>query len=93
MKKGHAITIYVDDGSASTWEDLNMDETTEVVVKGKRFVVKKFGQWEKLYDGNYKCSHCGAWFCTRDDYGNPEDKMPDYKYCPNCGASMETDSE
>ena len=48
MKKGHAITIYVDDGSASTWEDLNMDETTEVVVKGKRFVVKKFGQWEHL---------------------------------------------
>ena len=49
----------------------------------------KYGRWVKLYECNYKCSVCGAWFRTRDDYGNPEDKLPDYRYCPMCGAKVD----
>lgn len=41
------------------------------------------GNWEKLYDRNYKCSYCGAWFSLERD-----SVIKGFKYCPNCGASM-----
>lgn len=44
------------------------------------------GKWEKLFTGNYKCSFCGAWYKTCDDYGNGEDGSLDWNFCPNCGS-------
>lgn len=42
------------------------------------------GEWEYLYDGNYKCSECGScWTCE----GTPIESG--LNYCPNCGAEME----
>ena len=61
----------------------------DYIIKTTDVAEVKHGRWQKLYECNYKCSVCGAWFRTRDDYGNPEDKVPDYRYCPNCGAKME----
>ena len=39
--------------------------------------------WEKVYDRNYKCSVCGAW------YEADEEEILDFDYCPHCGAKMD----
>ena len=44
----------------------------------------KHGRWEKLYQGNYKCSECGDWWAADD-----EEEIKTFRYCPNCGARME----
>ena len=42
------------------------------------------GHWEKLYERNYKCSVCGAWYKTDE-----EKEILDFDYCPHCGAKMD----
>ena len=43
----------------------------------------KRGEWIYLYEGNYKCSVCGAW------YGVDETPVKaGMEYCPNCGSQM-----
>lgn len=42
----------------------------------------KHGRWEYLYDGNYKCSECGSWWCCTDL------QIDEMNFCPNCGADM-----
>ena len=43
----------------------------------------KHGSWKYLYDGNYKCSECGSWWCCTDS------QIDEMNYCPNCGAKMD----
>lgn len=43
---------------------------------------RKRGEWLYLYDGNYKCSVCGSWWCCTDS------QIYEMNYCPNCGADM-----
>ena len=76
------------DPNVKTWQDVNPKDIHTVFLKGVKYSKVKYGHWDKLYGANYKCSACGAWYQTKDDYGNPEDKMPEYNYCPNCGALM-----
>lgn len=45
---------------------------------------QKHGHWEKLYNKNYKCSVCGAWYETDE-----EEEILDFDYCPRCGAKMD----
>lgn len=44
----------------------------------------KRGKWEKIFDRNYKCSSCGAWW-----YVETYDELRDLAFCPTCGAQME----
>lgn len=44
---------------------------------------KKQGEWVYLYDGNYKCSECCAWYSCE---GEPIEQ--EMSFCPNCGADM-----
>lgn len=48
----------------------------------------KHGRWIKKYRGNYLCSVCGAWYRTKDDYGNIIDGEMTANYCESCGAKM-----
>lgn len=41
------------------------------------------GKWIYLYDGNYKCSECGAWWTCEETPVNSG-----MNFCPNCGADM-----
>lgn len=41
------------------------------------------GEWVCLYDGNYKCSACGAWYTVE-----LEPTEVEMNFCPNCGADM-----
>ena len=41
------------------------------------------GEWICLYDGNYKCSACGAWYAVE-----LEPTEVEMNFCPNCGADM-----
>ena len=49
----------------------------------------RYGHWEHLYGGQYKCSNCGAWWGSEyaDEITN------DFYYCPNCGAKMDRKGE
>lgn len=46
-----------------------------------------YAQWEPIYDvfadDVFKCSHCGTWNHVKTVMGKP-----DWKYCPECGATM-----
>lgn len=44
------------------------------------------GRWEKPLVGHNRCSVCGALYKTCDDYGNVEDGILDWDYCPICGS-------
>ena len=48
----------------------------------------KHGKWEKISVRNYKCSCCNAWWSV-----DRNSTMKDFKYCPSCGARMDTDGE
>lgn len=51
----------------------------------------KHGKWieKETYLGTYyDCSICGESFCFIE--GSPTDNL--YKYCPNCGAKMDGES-
>lgn len=54
---------------------------------------ERHGRWIKKYRGNYLCSVCGAWYRTTDDYGNIIDGEMLAKYCEDCGAKMDGDTE
>lgn len=47
-------------------------------------VQERKGRWVELYDSNYKCSECGAWWHSDDMDINEE-----FRFCPSCGAHME----
>ena len=48
----------------------------------------KHGRWE--IDGHHRrCSECSVYFCIQDREG---DLIPN-KFCPNCGAFMESEDE
>lgn len=55
----------------------------------------RHGQWVEMYqeevmfEGVYKCSHCGEMYSFTD--GTPEDNK--YNYCPHCGAKMDGGAE
>lgn len=49
----------------------------------------RHGRWIKKYRGNYLCSVCGAWYRTKDDYGNIIDGEMTPNYCESCGARMD----
>ena len=51
-------------------------------------VTQKSGKWLK-HSYARKCSGCGSVTCWTDDEGTP---IPD-KYCPNCGAKMESEDK
>jgi rubrerythrin len=56
--------------------------------KNKWLKSQKSGKW--IIDGyERKCSKCGVSFCETDDVG---DYIPD-KFCPNCGAKMESEDK
>jgi DNA-directed RNA polymerase subunit RPC12/RpoP len=45
---------------------------------------RKNGRWVELYDSNYKCSECGAWW-----HSDEMDINEEFRFCPSCGAKME----
>lgn len=47
-------------------------------------VEAKHGEWIWKTEDKYKCSHCH--YATRVDEVMG---IPQYKYCPNCGAKMD----
>ena len=47
------------------------------------------GEWIELYEDNYKCSACGAWWTLLE--GTPQDN--EMNFCPVCGARMVEDGE
>lgn len=51
-------------------------------------VEMKYGEWIWNTEDKYKCSHCH--YTTRVDEVMG---LPQYKYCPNCGAKMSSDYE
>lgn len=51
------------------------------------------GKWNYLFNSNYGCSICGAWYQTTDNYGNPSDAPIKFKFCPNCGADMREEED
>lgn len=51
------------------------------------------GKWisqEEYFDEYFECSVCGAGFCTLDGLSPEENNM---KYCPECGAKMDSEVE
>lgn len=54
---------------------------------------ERHGRWIKKYRGNYLCSVCGAWYRTKDDYGNIIDGEMTANYCEPCGSKMSEDEE
>ena len=51
---------------------------------------RRKGHWIYRREDKYSCSKCGT--TTRVDESGIEEK-PMYKFCPNCGAEMESEKE
>ena len=83
------------------WEPTPLNENFRLEVEVKPFNTfpaadvqeVKHGRWIKKYRGNYLCSECGAWYRTKDDYGNIIDGEITANYCESCGAKMDGDTE
>lgn len=63
--------------------DFLADEIEFIITKLSSVQERK-GRWVYLYDSNYKCSECGAWWRSDDMDINEE-----FQFCPTCGAKME----
>ena len=46
----------------------------------------KHGHWEVLHHFEYRCSQCGEHWNTENGI-----RIEDLRYCPRCGAKMETE--
>lgn len=46
------------------------------------------GEWIELYENNYQCSECGAWWTCEET--PVESGM---NFCPNCGARMVSEDD
>ena len=57
-------------------------------IKALPSVQERKGRWVELYDSNYKCSECGAWWHSDDMDINEE-----FQFCPNCGCAMTEGAE
>ena len=42
------------------------------------------GRWEWITEDVYRCTNCGATNHVKEVMG-----LPDWNYCPNCGAKMD----
>ena len=47
---------------------------------------ERIGHWIELYENNYQCSECNAWWTCEDT-----PIASGMNFCPNCGAKMESD--
>ena len=63
-------------------------EELQRIIQNLPPVTHKSGKWLK-HSYARKCSECGSATCWTDDEGTP---IPD-KYCPNCGAKMESEDK
>lgn len=72
-------------GANTSWAEA-FSEVAEMVEEQPTIdaVQERKGRWVELYDSNYKCSECGAWWHSDDMDINEE-----FRFCPSCGAHME----
>ena len=77
-----SINDYViDSNGVGAWACANVGS----MIDNAPTVEPKHGHWVELYEENYKCSNCGAWWTMIE--GTPKDN--DMDYCPTCGAKMD----
>ena len=93
------MSVYIDVNETlkRIQTDYNNSDMNEDWGKGVNFAISRIlrqpiadvqpvvrGEWTELYEDNYKCSACGAWWTLLE--GTPQDN--EMNFCPVCGAKM-----
>ena len=79
------MIFYTDDLNVKDWGDLTPDKVHTIKFKGKQYDEVRYGKWIDPEDATcYRCSVCREY--ATQEYGLNEPIF--WKYCPNCGARM-----
>lgn len=89
ITKKQAFRVIADSNSSTKMTLACYDELLDGIATARAIEAEpvRHGHWEKLYDRNYKCSVCGAW------YEADKEEILDFDYCPHCGAKMDEVTE